>query len=142
MISVEQANELIIYGQSLLYLAERKVLLFLTESREYWELLAPLITTNVRTEYDDLTYQPGQKIELIIQPLTLYETNFLSHQYQILTEDSTLSFDIKGVVVPRLDTIWLPTNKLGYYRIEGKSTQFGRAERNYNWVYEYKVVAS
>ena len=136
-----EGKGLITACESLVFLAERKALLFLLESLEFGMELNPLITSEVRSEYEGVTHHSGEKIKLDLQPLVLFESSLLSHQYHVFFEDTEEVYDLKGAISPRVDTIWLPTDKVGNYRIEGQSIQDGRHKRSYDWKYEYKVIA-
>ena len=136
-----EGKGLITACESLVFLAERKALLFLLESLEFGMELNPLITSEVRSEYEGVTHHSGEKIKLDLQPLVLFGSSFLSHQYHVFFEDTEEVYDLKGAISPRVDTIWLPTDKVGNYRIEGQSIQDGRHKRSYDWKYEYKVIA-
>lgn len=140
-LSKEDAIEIMTNSQSLLYLAERKVLLFLLESLSYRSNLNPVITSEVRADYEGVVHHAGEKIKLDLQQLVLFESNLLSYQYRVFYEDREEIYDIKGSISPRIDTIWLPTDKIGNYRIEGESKQNGSVERTRSWVYEYKVIS-
>lgn len=141
LIGEEEGKSFMITCESLVFLAERKALLFLLESLEFGMGLNPVATSAVRSDYEGVVHQVGEKIKLDLQPLVLFESSLLSHQYHVFFEDTEEVYDLKGSLAPRVDTIWLPTDKVGNYRIEGQSIQDGRHERSYDWVYEYKVIA-
>lgn len=127
--------------ESLVFLAERKALLFLLESLGCDLKLNSVATSTVRADYEGVVHQAGEKIKLELQPLKLFESSLLSHQYHVFFEDTEEVYDLKGSFALRVDTIWLPTDKVGNYRIEGQSIQDGSHPRSYDWVYEYKVIA-
>jgi hypothetical protein len=141
LIGEEEWQGFMITCESLVFLAERKALLFLFESLGCDLKLNSVATSTVRADYEGVVHQAGEKIKLELQPLKLFESSLLSHQYHVFFEDTEQIYDLKGAISPRVDTIWLPTDKVGNYRIEGQSIQDGRVERTRSWVYEYKVIA-
>jgi len=121
-------------------LAERKVLRFLNEHYlninmlGYPERLETVITI------DKNSYSRGENIQMDVFPSYISSPNLYSKHYVIEGPELVDSFLIKGSLSYQSDTVWLPTEKEGVYKVTGSSKNFLRPSQIHEFEYNYQVI--
>jgi hypothetical protein len=89
---------------------------------------------------DQITYAPGSKIQLEVFPSFISSPNLFVKRYTIIGPEINDSFLIKGRLNYETDTIWLPTGRVGDYKVSGSAMNFMRPSQEHEFEYLYKVI--
>jgi hypothetical protein len=132
--------EFINLANSSILVAERKALRFLEEHYMNANLLHNMDSVETYISSDQITYAPGSKIQLEVFPSFISSPNLFVKRYTITGPEINDSFLIKGRLNYEMDTIWLPTDRVGDYKVSGSAINFMRPSQEHEFEYLYKVI--